>query len=73
MGCCLLWVGPCAGAGGGCEEFSEKEGAEETTYGELTAAHIPSPPAPLWEGSRENESKVKPKKKGGIGGRCLMI
>lgn len=65
---------PCAGAGEGCEETtSEKEGAAEITCGELTAAHIPSPLVPLWRGGRENESKVKPGKKGRIGGRCLMI
>lgn len=73
VGCCLLCMRPCAGAREECDgSFSEK-GAIETMCGELTAAHIPSLLAPLWEGGRENEGKVKPGKKGGIGGRCLMI
>ena len=52
----------------------EEEGAAETTCDELTQTPIPHPPAPL--GGEEVEkirSKVKPGKKGGVGGRCFNI
>ena len=51
----------------------EEEGAAETTCDELTTTPIPRPPAPL--GGEEVEkirSKVKPEKKGGVGGRCVF-
>jgi len=51
----------------------EEEGAAETTCDELTVTPIPRPPAPL-EGRRQrNGSEAEPRKKGGVGGRCLKI
>ena len=52
----------------------EEEGAAETTCDELTQTPIPRPPAPL--GGEEVEkirSKVKPGKKGGVGGRWFYF
>ena len=69
----IPWEGPYAGAGEEREEPSpEEERAAETTCDELTATPIPRPPALL--GGKEVEkigSKVKPGKKGGVGGRCF--
>ena len=65
---CLPWEGPHAGAGEECEE----EGAAETTCDELTATpHSPSPCATRGEEVEKIGSKVKPGKKGGVGGRCF--
>ena len=49
----------------------EEEGAADTTCDELTQTLIPRPPAPLGGGGRKFGSKVKPRKKGGVGGRCF--
>ena len=52
----------------------EEGGAAETTCDELTTTPIPRPPAPLrWEEVEKIGSKVKPRKKGGVGGRCFKI
>ena len=44
----------------------------ETTCDELTQTPIPHPPVLLAGEEAENiRSKVKPRKKGGVGGRCF--
>ena len=50
----------------------EEEGAAETTCDELTQTPIPRPPVLLRGEELERiRSKVKPGKKGGVGGRCF--
>jgi len=69
---CLPREGPHTGAGEECEEFCpEEEGVSEPMCDELTATPIPRPPVPLGGGGREMQSEVRPRKKGGAGGRCF--
>jgi len=52
----------------------EEEGAAETTCDELTTTPIPHPPAVLGrEEGREIGSKIKLRKKGGVGRRFFKI
>ena len=53
----------------------EEEGVAETTWEELTQTpHSPSPcAARQGEEVEKTRSKVKPGKKGGVGGRCFKI
>jgi len=51
----------------------EEEGAAETTCDELTVTSTPCPPVPLGGRRQKNRSEVKPRKKGGVGGRCFKI
>ena len=51
----------------------EEEGAAETTCDDLTVTPIPHPPVLLGGRRERNRSEVQPRKKGGVGGRCLKI
>ncbi|KAK4827950.1 hypothetical protein QYF61_022565 [Mycteria americana] len=65
---CLPWRDPMLEQGKSVRSPPpEEEGAAETTCDELTATPIPLSPVPLGGGGREFGSKVKPRKKGGVG------
>ena len=50
----------------------EEEGAAETMWDELTATPIPIPLCCWRGGGRGIGSKAEPRKKGGVGGRCIF-
>jgi len=62
---CVPWEGPHSVA----VEVLEEEGAAEAKNYELTATPIPL--HRLGRGGREVRSEAKPRKNGGVGGRCL--
>ncbi|KAK4810860.1 LOW QUALITY PROTEIN: hypothetical protein QYF61_008832 [Mycteria americana] len=62
---CILWEGPHAGAGEECEE----EGAAEAKHYELTTTPIPL--CHSGGGGRRIRSEAEPRKKRGVGRKCL--
>jgi len=69
---CVPWEKVHAGAGENCKD----EGAAEVMCDELTAnpmSHSLSPCSAQEEEVEKIGSKVEPRKKGGLGGRCLAL